>query len=403
MNTYEAIVAGGGLAGLTCAAYLAKSGCKTLLCEQGRTTGGLVRTFRHKGYAFDAGIRAFENSGILYPMLKSLGLEMVTRQNPVSVGIGAEWVRMTTRDSLREYEAMLGRLFPDNTADIRLIAGEIRKVITYMDVLYGIDNPLFLESYGKEYLLRTLLPWLLKYHSNIRKAERLKEPVAEHLGHFTKNTALIDMIIQHFFRETPAFFALSYFGLYLDYSYPVGGTGILAEKLTDYAAARGCDIKTQTPVISIDPRKKEIETGGGTSYRYDRLIWAADQKSLYKMLKGFSEPDAAAGRALAEKSSGGDSVYSVFIGADHDPGYFNRVSGAHAFFTPVATGLSALPGWRCLDVTDRRALELWLERYLETTTYEISCPVLRDGSLAPEGKTGVIVSTLMDSGLVRQF
>src|SRR5690606_9523402 len=45
----------------------------------------------------------------------------------------------------------------------------------------------------------------------------------------------------------------------------------------------------------------------------------------------------------------------------------------------------------------------WLDSYLNLTTYEISCPVLRDVSLAPEGKTGLIVSTLMPYKLVRRI
>ena len=79
---YDAIVVGGGLAGLTSAAYLCRYGYRTLLLEKSHKTGGLVNTFWHQGYAFDAGIRAFENSGILFPMLKSLGLELEFGPNP---------------------------------------------------------------------------------------------------------------------------------------------------------------------------------------------------------------------------------------------------------------------------------------------------------------------------------
>jgi phytoene dehydrogenase-like protein len=46
-------------------------------------------------------------------------------------------------------------------------------------------------------------------------------------------------------------------------------------------------------------------------------------------------------------------------------------------------------------------LEAWVREYLALTTYEISCPALRDPTLAPAGKTGVIVSTLMDYRLVK--
>jgi len=41
----------------------------------------------------------------------------------------------------------------------------------------------------------------------------------------------------------------------------------------------------------------------------------------------------------------------------------------------------------------------WVEHYIRHTTYEISIPVLKDASLAPEGKTGLIVSVLFDHAL----
>lgn len=79
----------------------------------------------------------------------------------------------------------------------------------YMSVLYGVNNPLFLEDRkDREYLVKTLPPWLLKYQVNIRKASRLSQPVADYLKQFTDNQPLIDMIVQHFFKGTPTFFAL---------------------------------------------------------------------------------------------------------------------------------------------------------------------------------------------------
>ena len=57
---------------------------------------------------------------------------------------------------------MLADIFPENESDIDKIAQEIQKVMDYMDVLYGIDNPLFLEDMkDREYLLKTLLHHLL--------------------------------------------------------------------------------------------------------------------------------------------------------------------------------------------------------------------------------------------------
>ena len=42
---YDVVIAGGGIAGLTCAAYLCRSGIRTLLAEKNEKTGGLVNTF----------------------------------------------------------------------------------------------------------------------------------------------------------------------------------------------------------------------------------------------------------------------------------------------------------------------------------------------------------------------
>ena len=81
---YDVIVVGGGVAGLTAAAYVAREGHTTLLCERQATCGGLVNTFKRDGFIFDGGIRALENSGILFPMLKDLGLELDFVPNPAT-------------------------------------------------------------------------------------------------------------------------------------------------------------------------------------------------------------------------------------------------------------------------------------------------------------------------------
>ncbi len=401
---YDVIVVGGGMAGLTSMAYLCRAGVRTLLVEKGEKPGGLVSTFWYQGFAFDAGIRAFENSGILFPMLKSLGIEIEFVRNPVSIGIQNQWVKLGSRDSLRDYAAMLINIFPDNAADIFRIAEEIRNVMSYMDVLYGIDNPLVLEDMQNwKYLTNTLLPWLMKYKKNIRKAEKLSEPVYVYLKHLTKNEALIDLIAQHFFKSTPAFFALSYFGLYLDYCYPVGGTGTLAQKMAEYINRTEGEILTNTAANQVDPLRHEVLLSDGQTLRYSKLVWAADQKTLYSIIKGVHATKVIKQHLLVEKSTGGDSILTLFMGVDLAKDYFDDHCGAHTFYTPVTEGLSVLPHWKEAAEIGKDGLLEWVGSYLERTTYEISCPALRDVSLAPEGKAGVIVSTLMDYSIVRVF
>ena len=82
---YDAIIVGGGIAGLTAAAFMCKSGRNVLLCEKENNVGGLIGSFDYNGFIFDAGIRAMENSGVLLPMLKKLGLDIEFIKNKVSI------------------------------------------------------------------------------------------------------------------------------------------------------------------------------------------------------------------------------------------------------------------------------------------------------------------------------
>lgn len=400
---YDAVVVGGGIAGLTSAAYLCRQGASTLVVEKNKKTGGLVNTFWREGFAFDGGIRSFENSGILLPMLKNLGIDMEFVKSTVSIGIAGRWTRLTSSASLEDYVAMLGEFFPDHTASIEDIANEIHKVMEYMDVLYGIDNPLFLDDLrNAEYLKNTLLPWFLKYLKNIRKVGRLNEPVYPYLKSLTTEDRLVDMIAQHFFADTPTFFALSYFSLYLDYLYPPGGTGTLALKMTEYIQNAGGEILTETSASQVDVDKNEVLLSHGETVRYKKLVWAADQKTLYSIMGETNSTKVQKRRSLVEKGSGSDSVLTVFLAIDLDQDYFSDRCGPHAFYTPVIDGLSSLPGWRGVRDDFTPSME-WVEGFLDKTTYEISCPVLRDSSLAPEGQTGLIVSTLFDYDVARHF
>ena len=55
-QTWDAIVIGSGMSGMTAAAALAKMGHKVLLLEQYKTLGGLTHSFSREGFSWDVGI-----------------------------------------------------------------------------------------------------------------------------------------------------------------------------------------------------------------------------------------------------------------------------------------------------------------------------------------------------------
>jgi phytoene dehydrogenase-like protein len=424
---YQAVIVGGGLAGLTTAAYLVRSNIRVLLCEKTQQVGGLVNTFERGGFVFDGGIRAIENSGIVRPMLSQLGIDLPFLANPVSIGIGDDVVRLEGPESLVDYLALLSRQFPDQSAEISRFGQEMRKIMKYMDILYGIDNPIFLDMQkDRDYFLKTILPWLFKYLVTIGKIDKLERPVVGYLQEIMSSRSLVDLIAQHFFKGTPTFFALSYFSLYLDYSYPRGGTGRLAERLRQYIVEHGGEIRYGTEISRIDIDGRRVIDTQGHEWNYGRLVWAADLKRLYQVIDDRSVGHVRTQRAIAARRAeladlaGGDSILTLFLAVDREPQAFGDVASAHFFYTPEKLGLGALaasaPAIIATDepaaavprtdngasgsapayTTNREVLKAWLRRYLELTTYEISCPALRDASLAPAGQTGLIVSTLFD-------
>ncbi len=404
----DVVIVGAGIAGLTAAAYLAKAGVKILLLEKEAKCGGLINSFEQDGFIYDGGIRATENSGVLFPMLKQLGLEIEFVKNKITLGIEDQVIHVSDKNSIQDYQDLLGHFYPENVDEIAEIINQIKKIMGYMEVQYSIDNPAFLDMKNdREYLLKEILPWMFRYILTVRKIEALNESVVDFLKRYTQNQSLLDIITQHFFRETPTSFALSYLSIYLDYYYPMGGTETLIKNMVAFIKKQNGLIQNNTQVVSIDPEQRILRDASGNSYGYQQMIWAADLKSLYNLieLEKVSQPGQKniineQRTALADKV-GNDSVFTVYLAVDLDKDYFSEIASEHFFYTPKRVGQSA--AGEIPETNDWKIIEAWLTDFYTLTTYEISIPVLRDSSLAPPGQTALIISVLFDYQLTKRI
>lgn len=405
---FDAIVVGGGIAGLTASAYLSKAGYRTLLCEKEPACGGLINSFERDGFVFDGGIRAFENSGVLFPMLRHLGVDLELIKNHVSLGIEDRIIRLESEDNVEDYQRLLNGLYPESVNEINAIISQIRLIMKYMKVQYGIDNPIFMDmKKDREYLVKEIMPWMVKYALTVRKITALNIPVVDFLKQYTHNQSLLDIISQHFFQETPAFFALSYIKLYLDYSYPLGGTGKFVEKMVSFIEAHNGQISNNTEIQWIDPQKRLVRDAQGNEHQYRSLVWAADLKTFYRLVNLENIEEGPIKKAILLRQEqvadkiGNDSVLTVYLAVNLDKSFFANKSSEHFFYTPSRLGQS-LTGPIPVQA-GRGEIEKWLEKFFELTTYEISIPVMRDETLAPTGKTGLIISVLFDYQLTRHI
>lgn len=409
------IVVGGGMAGLTTANFLAKRGADVLLIEKNEKCGGLVNSFTRDGFLFDGGIRAIENAGMIKPMLEELKIDLQLKKSDISLGIEDKIISADKDDSVYDYERLLKELYPDSHDDIDRVIKVIINMREHMNVLFGNKSPFFKNPDRKwTYYFTTLPAWLLKLIGTFFAINRMKVPVEEFLRKIISNRSLDDMISQHFFKGTPAFFAMSYFALYTDYYYPEGGVGQLTAMLEEKLIERGGSVLKKTDITCVDPVRKVLTDQNGNSYTYEKMIWAADLKQLYRILDLKDLDKALRQKVEDEKAKvlackGAESVFTLFMATEIDPESLRKVSHGHFFYTPSRRGLGSLQRGDLQKMLDkwkelsREEILAWIDDFCRYNTYEISVPVLSEPKAAPKGKSGIIVSLLMDYELVRNI
>ncbi|HVP22066.1 MAG TPA: NAD(P)/FAD-dependent oxidoreductase [Anaerolineaceae bacterium] len=402
------VIVGAGMAGLTAAAYLSRKNFGVLLLDKNDRTGGLLGTFERDGFYFDSGPRAFVNSGIVKPMFKDLGIHWDFLENRISIGIEDQLFQVNAMDDLQKYKQILIHLYPENEDDIGKIISYIYQLSGYNKVLYEFDNPNFGDVMSdKKFIFIKLIPWTFKFLYALSKFNQFNMPMEVFLQSLSENQSLIDILTQHFFRKTPTYFALGYFYVYLDYFYPMGGTGALDHLLKEKILSWCGDIKLNKHIVEVIPSESKLIDSEGCCYPYDHLIWAADLKTLYRCLNPIGLDTKTTRRIESEahqilSSKGAESIFILFIAVNRPPSYFQENGGAHVFYTPSKQGLGETNRQerQCLieDFDKKSKIEIldWLKKYIKLNTYEISVPVLRDGSMAPEGQTGLMISCLFD-------
>jgi phytoene dehydrogenase-like protein len=84
----DAIVAGGGLAGLAAATYLARAGRRVVVFEKARSTGGRARTRVTDGFSFNLGPHALYKGGEAAAVLRELNVSYTGKEPGASGGYG---------------------------------------------------------------------------------------------------------------------------------------------------------------------------------------------------------------------------------------------------------------------------------------------------------------------------
>jgi len=185
--------------------------------------------------------------------------------------------------------------------------------------------------------------------------------------------------------------------------------------MASYCSKAGAELRTGARIVAVDPVAHTVRDEGGTVFTFRQLLWAADLKTLFQLVdidrlpEGQIREHAKKRASVLGEARGGDSVFTLYLGVELEPGWFAAKSNGHFFYTPSKSGVGPAFHERLdallVEVASSEdgeipeAIGSWVEHYILHTTYEISIPALKDASLAPEGKTGLIVSVLFDHAL----
>src|SRR5262245_20907815 len=84
----EIVVAGGGIAGLTAATYLARGGARVRLFERAQALGGRGASQEKSGFVFNIGPHALYRGGPAEEVLRELGVAVAGRSPKASGSLG---------------------------------------------------------------------------------------------------------------------------------------------------------------------------------------------------------------------------------------------------------------------------------------------------------------------------
>lgn len=371
---FDVAVVGAGIAGLSCANYLARGGKNVILLEQNHQAGGCMSGFWRKGFYFDGGDQSFESTGIVFPILKELGVYDEHDWHQVRYRLKTLLYDFVVT-SLEDTRDRIRAAYPDEPG-IKVFFAEVERCA---DFLSGLCDPWhfpLLENPSPRNILY-LLKWLpdIQRWSDYSFKERLCAQIKrEDLRNWFLNAG--------YYKMPFILFGGFWYAWVKDYWYPAGGLQSLMDSLVKKFEGLGGVARFKTPVKKIlvaDSEVAGVLTGEGEKIEAEYVVYAGDYKRLVSQVLGekYFDPDFV---EKVRRSRLTESLVTVYLGLDIPPEEMKQhLQTHHMIYNPNPDII--LP-----SRTSEREVhqKMWME---------LSSPSVENPALAPPGKSSLVLQT----------
>ena len=284
-DSYDAVVIGSGMGGLTTAALLSSLGQRVCVLEQHYTAGGYTHSYERNGYEWDVGVHYIGDVGAptrtkkLFDFLSSGQLKWAPMDQ--------EFDKFFIGD--RVYTAHAGKeAFRDNL--VRQFPDEVEAIDRYLALLRRASDGLSAFSMG-----RMLKPWQRALtRPFIRTPELLYRRTYDVLAEITDNQDLIATLCGQWGDmglppKRSAFMVHAMIARHYLYGgfYPVGGSWRIADTIIPRIQATGGEVFTYARVARIlneDGRVTGVEMQDGHVIECDTVVSAAGVANTFGTL-----------------------------------------------------------------------------------------------------------------------
>ena len=392
-SRYDCIVIGAGHNGLTCAAYLARSGRRVLVLEAAAQSGGAAGTRE-----FAPGFRSSSCAHLLHLMPEWLlgelrlarhGLKMAAEGMPTIALSGATALRVPMdRDSaVQGLAAAEAQAFREYTARMRRLAAALRPLLEAVPPRLGSRawrDRLTLLGLGAK--LRLL------GRADLRELLRIAGMCVHDLldEHFEspllKGALAFDAVLGTNLgpRSPGSVFTLLYRlaaggGAAASLSQPVGGLGALTEALAQAASSAGAQLRFSAPVARVivtDDSAAGVVLESGERLEAGCVVSSADPRTTFLRLLGAEHLDAGFVRRVAHLRTMGMTA-KVHLALERMPQFTALAEAAPTGRLVLAPSLPAV---------ERAFNDAKYGKFSAAPLLEVLVPTTVDPGLAPPGR-----------------